>query len=367
MASPAVRDNWRAPMRARRENREGRRPRLRAVPAVAGGAALVVGAVVLAVTGALGAFGDDDAGDRRPDTVDAARAGTAAVIASTSSRKGGGSGFVFDASDGLIVTNFHVINGGTDFRVEVDGRARVAEIVGAAPCADLAVLRVEDRRGLEQLPLGDQSGLERGDHVAAVGFPGVPAVEPTLARARGVVASAETELLATGGTLQHPGPRFLPDYPRVIQTNAALLPGYSGGPLLDAGGRVVGVNTVMGTAKPGAPGEVQSYAIGIDRAKEIIGVLRTGESLAWFGTGLAFPPRPGGPRGVVAAPIVSGPLAAREPRGKLLVTAIDGERVGGGFPSYCQATAGIRSGATATLEVTAPPGGRRMRLEIPFE
>jgi len=186
------------------------------------------------------------------------------------------------------------------------------------------------------------------------------------------VASAETELRADGGILAHPGPRFLPDYPSVIQTDVALLPGYSGGPLLDAGGRVVGVNTVIGTAKPGAPGEIESYAIGIDRVKEVIAVLRTGGSLGWFGTGLVFPARSAGtraglPTGVIATPVVRGTLAARERMGRLLVTAVNGESVGGGFPGYCEATRNLASGETATLDVIAEPRRRASRVEVRFE
>jgi len=329
-------------------------------------ATLALAAIVLVLT--LRGTGDVDT----PPRVDPARAATAAVTASSPGREGGGSGFVFDVSEGLVVTNFHVINGGTEFKVEVNGRARAAEIVGAAPCEDLAVLRVQDRAGLEQLPLSSQSDLRPGARVVAVGFPGVPAVAPKLARASGAVASAETELRADGGILAHPGPRFLPDYPSVIQTDVALLPGYSGGPLLDAGGRVVGVNTVIGTAKPGAPGEIESYAIGIDRVKEVIAVLRTGGSLGWFGTGLVFPARSAGtraglPTGVIATPVVRGTLAARGRMGRLLVTAVNGESVGGGFPGYCEATRNLASGETATLDVIAEPRRRASRVEVRFE
>ncbi len=351
-------------MRVRTKHREGRVSARRAVTLLAGSLALVAIVLVLALRGT----GEVDT----PPRVDLAQAATATVIASTPGREGGGSGFVFDASEGLIATNFHVINGGTEFMVEVNGKARAAEIVGAAPCEDLAVLRVKDRAGLKELPLGDQSDLEPGTRVVAVGFPGVPAVRPKLAKTAGAVSRGETELRAARGILAHPGPRFLPDYPNVIQTNVALLPGYSGGPLLDAGGRVVGVSTIIGTTKAGAPNEIESYAIGVDRAKKVLAVLRTGGSLAWFGTGLVFPARSVGtraglPTGVVAAPVVRGTLAARERMGRLLVTAVDGKSVGGGFPGYCAATRNLASGDTATLDVVAGPKRRASRVDVRFE
>ncbi len=334
------------------------------------GVALITGALALAavvVVIVLRSSAGDEGGAPR---VDPARAGVVAVIAASPTLRGGGSGFVFDASEGLVATNFHVINGGTDFSVVVDGRARGADIVGAAPCEDLAVLRVRDRAGLREVRLGDRPTLTAGARVLAVGFPGVPAVAPRRAETPGTVSTVDTALAAGGGTLRHPGARFLPDYASMIETDAALLSGYSGGPLLDAGGRVVGVNTVIATAAPATPQETRSYAIGIDRATEVIGVLRTGESRAWFGTGLVFPSRSarrrtGRPSGVVAAPVVTGALPER--RGRLLVTAIDGERLAGGFPGYCRATAEVESGESATLDAITLDNGERMRLVVPFE
>ena len=85
---------------------------------------------------------------------------------------GGVSGFVLDAGKGLVVTNFHVVNGGSEFRVGVDGDLREARVAGAAPCDDLAVLQVADHSGMKTFPLGSQKDLKEGEQVVAVGYPG---------------------------------------------------------------------------------------------------------------------------------------------------------------------------------------------------
>ncbi len=143
-----------------------------------------------------------------------------------------GSGFIYD-KEGHIVTNFHVVEGAE--RIEVyflDKSVAEAELVGSDPYSDLAVLKISvDDRELKPLELADSSGLRVGQPVIAVGSPfGLSGTLTT-----GVISQL-------GRVLRTPGGRLIPN---VIQFDAAVNPGNSGGPLLDYSGRVIGVTTAI--------------------------------------------------------------------------------------------------------------------------
>jgi hypothetical protein len=105
-----------------------------------------------------------------PEVIEAVRP---SVLSVSTERGGlpfaGGTGWVLDASEGLVVTNAHVVNGGTSFSVDVAGERRPAALIGVAPCEDLAVLRVDDTIGLQAMELGSQDDLEQGETVIALG------------------------------------------------------------------------------------------------------------------------------------------------------------------------------------------------------
>src|SRR5438128_1625062 len=108
---------------------------------------------ILLLTGVLGGGGDD-----QPDVagiVKAASSSTVRILAREEGQEGSGTGWVLDAKQGYVVTNFHVVNAGNDLSVSVDGAERDAKLVGAAPCDDLAVLQVGDRHGLTDQELAD--------------------------------------------------------------------------------------------------------------------------------------------------------------------------------------------------------------------
>lgn len=163
--------------------------------------------------------------------------------------RGQGSGFIISA-DGLILTNAHVVRDAKDVTVKLsDRREFAAKVLGSDPVTDVAVLRI-DAKGLPVVRLGDAQTLEVGDPVLAIGAP--YGLEQTATQ--GIVS-------AKGRSL--PGDSAVP----FIQTDAAVNPGNSGGPLFDGTGAVVGINAQIYSRSGGFQG--LSFAIPINVALQV--------------------------------------------------------------------------------------------------
>jgi S1-C subfamily serine protease len=178
-----------------------------------------------------------------------------------------GSGFVIDKA-GDIVTNDHVVAGAKTVRVSFsNNESYKATIVGADPTTDLAVLRVNtNARALTPLQLGDSDRVQVGDEVVAIGNPFGLSRTVTA----GIVSALQRQILSPNQyTIDH-----------VIQTDAAINHGNSGGPLIDMNGQVIGVNAQIDTGNTGQRGNVGiGFAIPSNTVQTVVGqILKTGHA-----------------------------------------------------------------------------------------
>ncbi|WP_024802209.1 trypsin-like peptidase domain-containing protein [Nocardia sp. BMG51109] len=275
-------------------------------PGGRGRAGLVAGAVVLAlvaggVGGAVGSLAtrsDDsapvtnalDAPVPKADNVSNAPAGSVPAAAQKvlpsvvmirvagAQAEGEGSGVVL-SSDGLILTNNHVVSGaGPNARMQVqfnDGTTSSATVVGADPISDLAVVKASDKTGLSPIELGTSSNLQVGQSAVAVGSPlGLSGTVTT-----GIV-SALNRPVSTSGEQGGDGSVI-----SAIQTDAPINPGNSGGPLVDMSGKLIGLNTAIATLGTSEASGQQGgsiglgFAIPVDQARRVADeLIKTGHA-----------------------------------------------------------------------------------------
>jgi len=294
------------------------------------------------------------------------------VFPSTQQGQASGTGFVLD-HNGTILTNAHVVEGASKVTVQFENQKIVdATVAGKDLSSDLAVLKVSPAGlKLSPLTLGDSSHLQVGDPAVAIGNPfGLARTLTT-----GVISALQRPLTAPNG--------FTID--NVIQTDAPLNPGNSGGPLLDAFGHVIGINSQIATADGGAGSVGIGFAVPINTAKAVIPQLeRSGDvARAYLGlttitidASLAALNLPAGSGALVqkvtpgspaaAAGLRAGSIAAQVGGGRVqlggdIVVSIDGRKISTG-DDLTGLISGHKVGDTVRLGILR--GGKQISVPV---
>ena len=231
--------------------------------------------------------------------------------------RGQGSGFIV-SSDGLILTNAHVVRNAKQVTVKLsDRREFAAKVLGSDTATDVAVLKI-DAKGLPAVTLGDAKAVQVGDYVLAIGAP------------FGLEQSASQGIVSAKGR-SLPGESVVP----FIQTDAAVNPGNSGGPLFDAAGRVVGINAQIYSRSGGFQG--LAFAIPIDVALNVkdqivahgrVDHARMGVTLQDLSAPLAESFGMKSPDGALVSSVVPGSAAAKAGlKAGDVITALEGDTV----------------------------------------
>lgn len=230
-----------------------------------------------------------------------------------------GSGVIIDGGRSLVLTNAHVVNGATSISVRLlDGRTFNAEVVGAEPDFDIAVLRLEGAKDLPAVRMADSTDLMPGETVIAIGNPfGFSHTVTT-----GVISALDRTIRAEDGI-----------FTDLVQTDAAINPGNSGGPLLNILGDLIGVNTAID-----ARGEGIGFAIPIHKARRVVEeILDKGHvTPSWLALiGQDVDPRAAralrlpGPEGLLITEVLDGPAAQAGLKPGDVVRSLDGHPVSG--------------------------------------
>ena len=177
-----------------------------------------------------------------------------------------GTGFVIDAAAGLVLTNNHVINGATRVTVTpvTSGLSYPARVLGYDRAHDVALLQLQGAAGLRAVSIGRSARVRAGTQVLALGNEAGQGGSPTVAP--GVISGLDQTIVASD---QSSG--LTETLHGMMQTSADIRPGDSGGPLADAAGRVIGINTAAGGSTVHS-----GYAIPIDQALPIAGQIAAG-------------------------------------------------------------------------------------------
>jgi S1-C subfamily serine protease len=288
-----------------------------------------------------------------------------AVTSSATVPAGVGSGVLYD-NQGHILTNNHVIAGSQQLQVSLpDKRSFDANLVGADPATDLAVVQIH-ADNLPVAQLGDSSQMQVGDWVVAIGnalaLPGGPTVT------QGVVGALGRTVQEPGDTPNTSGPFLF----NAIQTDAPINPGNSGGALANLQGQVIGINTLVATqAEPGVQAQGIGFAIAIATAKPIADELVSighavhpylGIQYGVLTPGLARQLGANAQNGVVILAVQPGsPAAQAGLRPRDVITAADGQQLTD-ESSLAQILSQHQPGDTITLTVIR--GGQQMSVQV---
>jgi putative serine protease PepD len=257
--------------------------------------------------------------DQRARTVRSIYASVSPSVVRIQVQEGGseatGTGFVIDTG-GTIVTNAHVVGGATTAQVRLDDSAATidAQVLGTDASSDLAVLRVDSARTahLRPLTLADSDAVQVGDLAVAIGYP----LGLDRTATAGIVSGVGRAIKAPNG--------FSID--KVIQTDAPINPGNSGGPLLDGGGRVIGVNSQIATA--GGGGNVGiGFAVPANTVRQVVPRLERGGSIKRAYLGVSTQPGINVSGAQVAAVAPGGPAASAGVAIDDVIVSVDGKEI----------------------------------------
>jgi putative serine protease PepD len=272
--------------------------------------ATIIGVIAIVLVVAVGALlalgvfsGDSKSVPSNREIVAKTKPSTYFIVTRKSNAAGRGTGWVWDAAKGIIVTNAHVVAGGEawsvatgdDLKIEVNRTAEGAEVVaapngqpakllGEADCEDIGVLQVQNTNGLVTLPRGSQKDLQVGDHAVAVGYPATLNTAtsdvfstPGFTRAQLTATSGDVATVSTTfGAIPGEGPDDpqVGPYENVILTDTVINKGNSGGPLVNDKAELIGMNSAGRTDVQG-----QNYAIAVDRIEEVVPQILAGKDV----------------------------------------------------------------------------------------
>jgi putative serine protease PepD len=212
---------------------------------------------------------------------------------------GSGSGFFF-TPDGFLLTNAHVVAGASQIRVRLAGNTEpiVAQLVSADPGNDLALLRISVGKPLPAVTFADPADIRLGDEVVAIGFALDLDGDPTVTKG---IISALDRTLSESQSVALDG---------LIQTDAAISSGNSGGPLVNAAGQVVGINTAVARSDDSVAASNVGFAISSGEVLQVLDQLKSGETRQEGLLGVDVAPRNDGGQGAIVTSVPDGLPAA---------------------------------------------------------
>lgn len=258
--------------------------------------------------------------------------------------RGAGSGFIL-SSDGVVVTNHHVVDGAGGVQVRLsNGQRFAAEIVGSDEATDLAVLRIAEGDELPTATLGSSAALEVGDWVVAIGNP------------MGLDHSASVGIISGKG--RGSLGLYRDSYLDFLQTDADIAPGSSGGPLFDFEGRVIGITTAVGAgSRPG-------FAIPVDTVRRVVAQLEKNGRVARGWLGAASKPEDAGTSATLGEIYEGTPASAAGLREGDIVRSVDGDRIAS-FTELRSRIATTEPGKVVVLEVER--GGKTISVDVTLQ
>jgi S1-C subfamily serine protease len=264
-------------------------------------------------------------------------------------------------ASGVVLTNNHVVNGSTSISVTIPSTNRTysATVVGTDPTEDVAVIQLADASGLKTIPLGDSGTVQAGDSVVALGNAGgtggTPAVVTGTVRAVDQTITASDQGGANAETLTG-----------LIETDAPIQPGDSGGPLANANGQVVGMDTAASSARRFNAGATVAFAIPINHALSIAQQIQSGKASSTVHIGLpgflgvsVDTTASGNGNGAVLAGVAAGtPAEGAGMAAGDVITAVNGTAVTTA-PSLTAAMQGRHPGDKVTVTWSTQSGGTK--------